>query len=93
MLPRRMSLLKVRMFHVTLEDVAILGECCPSGHGSSLDLIVLVFVSGAVSLSHVDVAFNVLYLSFVDIYWCVIFLHHLCLRLVNLQTMIFTFIS
>ena len=29
-------------------------ECCPSGRGSSLNLIVLVFVSGPVSLSQVD---------------------------------------
>ena len=27
------------------------------------------------------------------IYWCVIFHHHLCLRLVHFQTLIFTFIS
>ena len=46
---------------------------------SSLNLLVLVFVSGAVSLSQVDVAFNVLDLSVVDIYWCVVFHHHLCL--------------
>ena len=51
--------------NVTLEDVAVLGECCPSGRDSSLNLLVLVFVSGAVSLSHVDVAFNVLDLSVV----------------------------
>ena len=37
--------------NVTLEDVALLGECCPSGHDSSLNLLDLVFVSGAVSLS------------------------------------------
>ena len=49
--------------NVTLEIVAVLGECCPSGRDSSLNLLVLVFVSGAVSLSHVDVAFNVLDLS------------------------------
>ena len=54
--------------NVTLEDVALLGECCPS-----LNLLVLVFVSGTVSLSQVDVAFNVLDLTVVDIYWCVVF--------------------
>ena len=63
---------------VTLEDVAVLGECCPSGRDSALNLLVLVFVSGAVSLSQLDVAFNVLDLSVVDIYWCVVFHHHLC---------------
>ena len=33
--------------NVTLEDVAVLGECCPPSHDSSLNLLVLVFVSGA----------------------------------------------
>ena len=60
---------------------------------SSLNLLVLVFVSGAVSLSQVDIAFNVLDLSVVDIYWCVGFRHHLCLRLVHLQTLIVIFSS
>ena len=45
---------------VTLEDDAVLGECGTSGFDSSLNLIVLVFASGAVSLSPGDVAFNVL---------------------------------
>ena len=73
MFPRRMSLLEVCMScrfvsssfvcsSVTLEDVTLLGECCPSGRHSSLDLLVLVFVSDAVSLSQVDVDFNVLHL-------------------------------
>ena len=43
------------------------GNCCPSGRDSSLNLLVLVFVSGAISLSHVDEAVNVLDLSVVDI--------------------------
>ena len=99
MFPRRMALLEVRMSslqacsNVTLEDIAVLGECCPSGRDSSLNLLVLVFVSGAMSLSQVDVAFNVLDLSVVYIYWCVGFHHHLCLRLVHLQTLVVTFIS
>ena len=67
-----MSLLEVRTScrlvsqtrsNVTLEDVAVLAECCPSGHDSSLNLLVLVFVSGVVSPSQVDV----LYPSGVDI--------------------------
>ena len=58
--------------NVTLEDVAVLGECCPFGCDSSLKLLILFFVSAAVSLSQVNVAFNVLNLSVVDIYWCVI---------------------
>ena len=56
--------------HVTLEDVAVLGECCPSGSDSSLKLLVLVLsISDAVYLSQVDVAFNVLDLGVVDIIW------------------------
>ena len=33
----------------------------------------------AVSRSQADVAFNVLDMSVVDTYWCVVFHHHLCL--------------
>ena len=69
----------------TIEYVEILGECCPD----SLYLVVLVFVSGATSLSHVDVAFNVLHLNEVDIYWCVVSQHHLCLPLDHLQSLIY----
>ena len=58
--------------NVTLEDVPVLGECCPSDRDSSLNLLVLVVVSGAVSLSQVDVAFNVFNRSVVDIYWGVV---------------------
>ena len=65
-----------------------LGECCPSGRDSSLNLLVLIFVSVAVSLSQVDVTLNVLDLGVVDIYWCVAFYLHLCLRLAHLQTQI-----
>ena len=75
---------------VTIEDGVVLGECCPSGRDSSLNLLVFVFVFDAVSLSQIDVAFNVLDLSVVEIYWCVVFHHHLCLQLVHLQTLIFT---
>ena len=81
------------LFQCYLEYVAVLGKCCPCGRDSSLHFLVLVFVSGAVSLYQVDVVFNVLDLSVVDLYWCVVFHHHLCLRLVHLQTMVFTFIS
>ena len=102
MFPRRMSLLEVcmscrfvssSMFQCYPCICRGAGECCPSGRNSSLNLIVLDSVSGAVSLSHVYVALNVLDLSVVDIYWCVGFHHHLCLRLVHLQTLIVTFIS
>ena len=78
--------------NVTLEDVAVLGKCCPPGRDSFLNFC-LVFVSDVVSLSQVDVAFNFLHLGVVDIYWCVVFHQQLCLRLNHLQTPIFTFIS
>ena len=55
-----------------------------------ISLYCLCFVSGAVALSKVDVAFNVLDRSVVDIYWCVGLHHHLCLRLVHLHSLIFT---
>ena len=61
-------------FNVTLEYVAVLDECCLSGRGSSLNLVVLILVSGAVTLYQLDVAFNVLDLSVFDIYWCVAFI-------------------
>ena len=60
--PRRDSSLQIG-FSVSLEYVMVLGECCPSTGDSSLNLIVLVFVSRAVSLSQVGIAFNVLSLS------------------------------
>ena len=34
--------------NVTLENVAVLGECCPAGRDSSLNRFVLVYISGAV---------------------------------------------
>ena len=79
--------------NVTLEDVAVFGEFCPSGRDSSLNHLVLAFVSGAISLSQVGGAFNVLDLGIVDIYLCVSFHHHFCLRLVHLQILVFTFIT
>ena len=54
--------------NVTLEYVVVLGECCPTCCDISLSLFVLVFVSGAVSQSQVDVAFNVLDVGAVDKY-------------------------
>ena len=49
---------------VTLEDVQVLGECCQSGRDYSLNFLVLVYVSRAISLSQVDVAFSVLVCCF-----------------------------
>ena len=51
--------------NVTIEDVAVPGECCSSTRDSSWYLLVLVFVSVAVSLSQVDVTVNVLDLNIV----------------------------
>ena len=75
--PGRKSFLEIRIdlslqacSNVTLEDDARLGECCPSSRDSSFFLLVLAFVSDAVFLSQVDVAFNVLNLSVVDILVC-----------------------
>ena len=79
--------------NVILEDVAVLGECCPCGRDSSMNLLVLVLFSGAVSLSQKGVGFNVLDLSVADIYWCFGFHHHLCFSLVHLQTLVFIFIT
>ena len=98
MFPHRVSLLEVRMscrlvsssMFQCHEDVAGLCECCPSGRNSSLNLLVFVFV---LYLSQVDVASNALDLSVVDIYWCVVFHHHLCLRFVHRQTLTFTFMG
>ena len=64
MFPRRMALLEVRMncrlslqpcFNVTLEDVAVFGECCPSCRDSSLTIVVLVFVSSALYISQAGI--------------------------------------
>ena len=41
--------------NVTLEDVAVLDESRPTGHGFSLNFHVLVFVSVGVTLSQVEV--------------------------------------
>ena len=60
--------------NVTLTYVGKLGECCLSGSDISLNLLVLVFISGAVYLSQIDVTCTVLYLSVVNIYWCVLFI-------------------
>ena len=54
--------------NVNLDDVAVLSESCPSGRDSSLNLFALVFISGAVSKFQVDIVYNVIDLSVVDIY-------------------------
>ena len=40
--------LKIDLFKdVPMLPLTVLGECCPSGRDSSLNLLVLIFVSGA----------------------------------------------
>ena len=36
--------------NITPKNITVPGECCPSGSDSSLNLLVLVVASGAVSL-------------------------------------------
>ena len=88
-----LALSSARCSIVTFGYVALLGECCSSGRDSSLNLLVLGFFAGALYLSHADVTCNVLDLSVVDIYWCVIFHYQLCFRPARFQNLIFTFIS
>ena len=73
---------------VTLDDVAVLRECCTSARDSSLNLLVLVLVSGAGSLSQLDVAFNVFDRSVGDIYWCVVFHHHFLVSKISRRNML-----
>jgi len=72
---------------VTKNDIVALDECCPDDHGCSFNLLVFVLslVLYNVLLPKADIAFNILYLSGVDIYLCTIFHHHLCLLTVHLQ--------
>ena len=75
MFPRLISLLAVCMscrlvYSAYCTVIAVLGECYPPGRDSSLNLLVWVFVSGVVSLSQGDVAFNALDLTVVDILVC-----------------------
>ena len=82
MFPRHMTLLEIRVVDMSLQacsnvTLADVGECTPPGHDSSLNFLDLVFVYSVVSLSHVDVAFNVLDLNVVDIlYRCIVFNHN-----------------
>ena len=68
MFSRSISLLEVRLTCrltsvqagsiVTVEYVTVLGECCLAGCEPSFNLIILVFVSRAVSLFQVDLALS-----------------------------------
>ena len=55
---------------VTLGNVAVLANVVQSDLDSYLNIIFFVLLSGAVSPSHVDVAFNVLDLSVADTLVC-----------------------
>ena len=69
---------------------AVRGESRISGRYTSLNFLILVFISSAISVSQVDVALNVLDLCVVDMYLCVFYHHHHCRRHVHLQTLIVT---
>ena len=71
------------------KHITVPGECCPFGSDSSLNLLVLVVASGAVSLPQVDVACDVLDLRAVDVSFSII---NLCLQPFHFLTMVFTFI-
>ena len=49
-------------------------------------LFVLVLFLEVVALSHVYVAFNILYQHIINVYWGVFYNHHLCLCDVHLKT-------
>ena len=85
--------LKICLFKYVPMLPSKMSRCLANAVHPAASLPGLVFVSGAVSLSQVDGGFDVLDLSVVDILVCVSFHHHLCLRLVHLQTPIVTFIS
>ena len=83
MFPRRMSLLEVRMSCRIVSSCRYvpmlplkMSRCLANAVHSPLNFLVLVVVSGAVSLSQVDVAFNLLHL-------CFVFLHTLIFTFIN----------
>ena len=78
---------------VAFEDIPVFGVCRPACHDSSLYLFVLVLFLEAVELSHVYVAFNIFYQNIVNVYWGVVYNHHLCLCDVHPKTHSPTFIG
>ena len=74
--------------NVTFEDIPVFGVCRPACLDYSLYLLVFVLVLflGVVALSQVYVAFNIFYRHIVNVYWGVVYNHHLCLCDVHLKT-------
>ena len=77
---------------VAFEDIPVFGVCRPSCHDSSLYRFVLVLFLEAVALYQVYVAFNIFYPRIVNVYWGVVYNHHLCLCNGHLNTHSPTFI-
>ena len=65
----------------------------PARHDSWLYLFVLVLFLEAAALTQVYVAFNIFYQHIVNVYWGVVYNHHLCLCDDYLQTMLPNFIG
>ena len=78
---------------VAFEDVPVFGVCRPACHDSSLYLFVLVLFLDAVALSEVCVAFYIFYQHIVNVYYGVVYNHHVCLCDVHLKTHSPTFIG
>ena len=78
---------------VAFEDIPVFGVCRPACHDYSLYLFVLVLFLEAVALSQVYVAFNIFYRYIVNVYWGVVYNHHLCLCDVHLKIHSPTFIG
>ena len=78
---------------VAFEDVPVFGICRPVCHDSSLYVFVLVLFLEAVVMSQVHVALDIFYQHIVDVYWGVVYNHHLCLCDVHLNSHSPTFIG
>ena len=72
------ALLKLRLApHETVHSLSTEFQALVQLNGENLAEYSRVLCRSAVSLPQVDAAFDVLDLSVVDIYWCVVFHHHL----------------
>ena len=71
---------------VAFEDVPVFGVCRPACHDSSLYLFVMVLFLDAVALSEVCVAFYIFYQHIVNVYYGVVYNHHVCLCDVHLKS-------
>ena len=70
---------------VAYEDIPVFGVCRPACHDYALYLFVLVLFLEAVALSQVYVAFKIFFRHIVNVYWGVVYNHHLCLCDVHLK--------